>query len=188
MKRIGIDIDGVIADTQPVIIQNLNAHFGKNHSMEEFVNFEPEQMYGIDRQQLDNFIMERELDIIKATDPREDAVKIINQLKKEFTVHLISARTPAYLGNTREWLSKHGIPYDNIIHLGHHDKRSSCMDERVDLFIEDNKRNAIQISSCGIPVYLFDATYNQGELPSLVRRVFSWVEIYQWIKKDFCMD
>lgn len=184
-KRLGLDIDGVIADSQTVIIECLNQYFNKNYQKSDFINFDPLKMFGVDRDTVDRLIMKRELDIIERSQPIAGAAEIIRQLHSEFSIHLISARTVSYFNHTVEWLDKNDINYDNLILLGHHDKRHSCIDENVCLFVEDNKKNAHQIISCGIPVYLFDAAYNQGALPGSIRRVYSWAELLNHIMTDF---
>lgn len=181
MKRIGIDIDGVIADSQPVIIQKLNHHFGSSYTLPDFVNFDPVKMFGMDRRQLDSFIMEREREIIEEALPIPGAVKTVSELAQIYGIYLISARTPVHTGRTESWLDRFKVPRHGLVLLGQHDKRAACTDLCVDLFIEDSLKNATQVSSCGIPVLLLDATYNRGSLPSLVTRVFSWREIKDYI-------
>ena len=183
--KLGIDIDGVIADSQPVIIAELNARFNKQFTLTDFVEFSPQRMYGIDRKQMDRFIMEREGQIIKTARPMPGAIEAIDQLKGDFGIHLISARSPVFLKESIDWLRKHGFYYDGIMHLGQHDKREACGNEAVALFIDDSLKNIQQVTSaCRIKAYLFDATYNQGELPALARRIFSWHEALQLIEKD----
>lgn len=183
--KLGIDIDGVIADSQPVIIAELNARFDKNFTLADFVEFNPQRMYGIDRKQLDRFIMEREGHIIKTVQPMAGAIEAIDQLKGDFGIHLISARSPIFLKESIDWLKKYSFHYDGIMHLGQHDKREACSNEGVALFIDDNLKNVQQVTSaCRIKAYLFDATYNQGELPPLTRRIFSWREALHLIAED----
>lgn len=183
--KLGIDIDGVIADSQPVIIAELNACFNKHFTLADFVEFNPQRMYGIDRKQLDRFIMEREGHIISTVQPMPGAVEAIEQLKGDFGIHLISARSPMYLQESIDWLKKHGFYYDGIMHLGQHDKREACGNEEVALFIDDSLQNVQQVTSaCLIKAYLFDATYNQGRLPPLARRIFSWHEALRLIAED----
>lgn len=183
MKRIGVDIDGVIADSQPVIIKKLNHHFEKNYTLDDFVDFDPVKMFGVGRSELDLFIMRRELEIIEEAVPLPGAVETLKEFSGSKKIILVSARTPAYLGQTLAWLDGYGIPHDELLLLGQHDKRQSCLDLCVDIFIEDNKKNAEQIASCGIPVLLMDAAYNRGRLPDTITRVHSWTEIRDCILK-----
>ncbi|MFZ5649402.1 MAG: 5' nucleotidase, NT5C type [Bacillota bacterium] len=183
MKRIGVDIDGVIADSQPVIIDKLNRLFGKNYTLEDFVDFDSVKMFGVGRSHLDRLIMEKELEIIEEAVPLPGAVETLNQLRDGNRIIIVSARTPAYLNQTLAWLERYGIRHDELLLLGQHDKRQSCLDLCVDIFIEDNKKNAEQIASCGIPVLLMDATYNRGKLPDTITRVHSWTEIRDCILK-----
>ncbi len=181
MKRIGIDIDGVIADSQPVIIGKLNRHFGTTYTLRDFINFRPVKMFGIRRRQLEDLIMTWEREIIEEAVPYPGAVAAVNQLARNYEIHLISARSPQYQPQTLAWLENHHIPHNRLMLLGKHDKRGACLDLCVDLFIEDSRKNAVQVSSCAIPVLLMDAAYNRGRLPSLVTRVFNWQEIMSYI-------
>lgn len=181
MKRIGIDIDGVIAHSQPVIIAKLNQHFDKNYTLKDFVNFRPQKMFGINRRQLESFIMSKELEIIEEVVPYPGAVKALRELNESCLIHLVTARSPLYTAQTLAWLEAYEVPYSQIKLLGQHDKRSACQDLGVDLFIEDNRKNAVQVSSCGIPVLLMNATYNRGRLPDMVTRVFGWDDIKEYI-------
>ncbi|MHB8156716.1 MAG: 5' nucleotidase, NT5C type [Desulfocucumaceae bacterium] len=184
MKRVGIDIDGVIADSQPLIIQKLNDCFGRSFSLEDFVDFKPEKMFGIDRRQLDDFIMERELEIIEEAVPLPGAVRTVKELIQTYKIYIVSARTPIYLSHTESWLKRFEIPYHDIKLLGQHDKRAACTGLCVDIFIEDSLKNATQVSSCGIPVLLMDATYNRSKLPDMVTRVYNWEEIKEYLGKN----
>ncbi|MCL6610862.1 MAG: hypothetical protein K6T66_04890 [Peptococcaceae bacterium] len=185
MKRIGIDIDGVIADSQPVIIGKLNRYFGTNYTINDFVDFNPGKMFGLSREQLDRLIMTWELEIIQEAGPYPGAVEALNHLCPKYEIHLVSARSPQYFQQTAAWLKHHNIPYSRLKLLGQHDKRGACLDLCVDLFIEDSLKNAIQLSSCGIPVLLMDATYNRGRIPDMVTRVYSWEEIIKYIAGSF---
>jgi uncharacterized HAD superfamily protein len=140
-------------------------------------------MFGLDRAQLDSFIMSRELEIIEEALPVPGAGETINQLARNYGIYLVSARTPVYSEKTADWLDRHNISRHGLILLGQHDKRAACQDLRVDLFIEDNFKNAAQLSSCGIPVLLMDATYNRKKLPDMVTRVFGWQEIKDYIAR-----
>lgn len=185
MKKIGIDIDGVIADSQPVIIKKLNDYFGSSYALEDFVNFDPRKMFGMDRRQLDAIIMDRELEIIEEALPIPGAIETIGHLSRSYGIYLISARTPVYKKQTEKWLDRHNITRHGLTLLGQHDKRAACNDITVELFIEDSFNNALQLSSCGIPVLLMDATYNRKKLPDMVTRVYSWQEINDYITRNF---
>ncbi|MTI83658.1 MAG: hypothetical protein FH756_07085 [Firmicutes bacterium] len=182
---LGIDIDGVIANTQPLIISELNAYFDKTYTVNDFYHITPEKAYNIDRPQLYQFIAERELRLIKAAEPVQGSVEAIHKLKERCRITIISARTTDFYPNTVDWLRKHGIKHDRVILLGEHDKRKTCLEECVQLFIEDSLENAEQVSSCGIPVYLLNATYNRGKIPDLVRRVDSWSQIVNLLEEEF---
>ena len=72
-------------------------------------------------------------------------------------------------------MDKHKIPYDKLI-VNAKEKAPICLEEKIDLFIDDSIHNCIEVANKNIPVLLFDASFNKK--CTLFKRVFSWKEIY----------
>lgn len=182
--RIGVDIDGVIADTFPLLVRELNAYFKASFSLQDIFDYNIFKVYGLSETEVFLFLSERERALMEDPAVKEGAVAHLALLSPKHEIYLVSARYEKYRPETERWLQKHGVPYRELILLGSHDKRGICTMLAVDLFIEDSLKNARQLSSCGIPVLLLDAPYNRGELPPLVRRCSSWEEIFRLIEKE----
>ncbi len=179
--RIGIDIDGVIANTFPLLVQELNEHFNKNLTYDDIVSYDIARIYNIKKEQLSEFVQLNKHLLQDNPLPVPLAMECINNLRDRAFVALISARFEQSRDSTQNWLQRHGIHWDELILLGSHDKADTCVKLELNFFIEDNLNNALQVSSCGIPVLLFDAPYNRAPLPDLVQRVHSWSQIYEII-------
>jgi uncharacterized HAD superfamily protein len=182
--NIGVDIDGVIADTFPLLVRELNAYFGASFSFPDIFDYNIFKVYGLSEQEVLSFLGERERVLVEEPPVKEGAVPYLRRLSKRHAIYLVSARYERYRSETEKWLLRHGVPYRDLVLLGTPDKREACARLTVDLFVEDSLKNAGQLSSCGIPVLLLDAPYNRGELPPLVRRCFSWEEIFRLIEGE----
>lgn len=175
--RIGIDIDGVIANTFPLLVQELNEFFNKNLTYDDIVSYDLAKIYNLNKEQITEFIRAKGKLLQDGPLPVPKAVDCINNWRGKAYVALISARFEKTRERTQKWLERHGFYWDKLILLGSHDKADTCVQLKLDIFIEDNLNNAIQVSSRGIPVILLDAPYNRAPLPDQVQRVQSWSQI-----------
>jgi len=182
--RIGIDIDGVIADTFTLLVQELNQYFNKNLTYDDIVCYDIAAVYNLKKEQLAEFAQLKIPLLQDNSVPIPLAAECINNLRDRAYVALISARFEQSRDRTQNWLRRHGIQWDDLILLGNHDKAETCVNQKLDYFIEDNLNNALQVSEIGIPVLLLDAPYNRASLPDLVQRVFSWPQICEVFTKS----
>lgn len=180
--RIGVDIDGVIADTFPLLIREMNDYFRTNIKFKDIDDYNIFKIYGITKIDMYRFVREREEILISQPAVKDNADKYLKLLNKKHTICIISARKEKYLLQTRIWLQKHHIPFENLLLIGQHDKRETSKRMNIALLLEDNLKNACQVSACGIPVILLDAPYNKGQLTPLIRRSQSWQEVYKIIE------
>ena len=83
---------------------------------------------------------------------------------------------------TKNWLSENKVMYDKLI-FTKGDKLPYCIDNKIDIMIDDDPKNINQIST-KIPVICFDAAYNRECIGEKVTRCYSWYDIYTKIKKE----
>lgn len=81
--------------------------------------------------------------------------------------------------NTKEWLRKNNIYYDKII-FSPEDKLDICINNNIDIMIEDKTDNINKIST-KIPVICFNAGYNEICKGKNIYRVYTWYDIYNTI-------
>ena len=63
-------------------------------------------------------------------------------------------------------------------------KYQACLDNNVELFIDDSYKNCMEMASNGIEVFMVDAKYNYSLNDEKIRRVYSWKEIYSLINSE----
>ena len=131
-------------------------------------------------------------------DVRKFASEVIKKLKQNGNeIYIITARG-SFLSHSAsvmsieenrnivlEWLKRNEIEYDKII-FSPEDKLSICIDNNIDLMIEDKVDNINKIST-KIPVICFHAGYNKACTGNNVIRCYSWYDIYGKIN-DFGND
>lgn len=141
-KRVGIDIDDVLAD------------FIGGYC----------KLYDIPRSkfwELDYRFAERYQQILENDEFYLNLQTILSPEDMNFEpVVYITARIPETQRATIEWLfEKHRYPYAPIIFTT--DKVQACRDHKVDVFIDDKFSNFVHLNKNGILCYLFDAEHNR---------------------------
>ena len=120
----------------------------------------------------------------------------INTLKKELRkeenkIYIITARDESgmpeeYYGKmqqlTKEWLNKHEIEYDKLIFAKDKEKLQKCIENNVEIMIEDSPNNIKDIST-KIKVIKFDCQYNKNVQGENIITAYSWYHIYDIINK-----
>lgn len=100
---------------------------------------------------------------------RERGVKII----------IVTGRCNEMLADAEEttikYLKEHDIPYDQIL-FDSRNKAQICLEQGINIFVEDSIKHAKAISEAGIKTLLFDSIVNKDEIID-VTRVENWLEI-----------
>jgi uncharacterized HAD superfamily protein len=189
--RIGIDIDGVLTDLERWQLDYGSKfyyeHYGK--TIADPQAYETANMFDVSKDIDNQYWIECYKDYAINTTPRAFASEIINKLKQEgHEIYIITARgsslSHSSLIMTREeneqeaiaWLSKNNIDYDKLI-LSPEDKLEICMQNNIDLMIEDRVANINNVST-KIPVICVDTNYNKECNSNNIYRCYSWYDIY----------
>ncbi len=192
--NIGIDIDGVLTDLERMIID-----FGTKMCIEENIpininlgEYYEVPKFGWTEEQAIKFWNKYLVKYVTESNPRAFAPEIIEKLQQEGDkIYLITARNeygmpPEYYGKmqqlTKEWLKKQNIKYEKLIFASDSEKLSQCLENKVDVMIEDSPSNMENIST-KIKVIKFDCQYNKEVNNGNIITAYSWYHIYQIIKK-----
>lgn len=192
--NIGIDIDGVLTDLEKAIID-----FGTKMSVEEKwpIKINVSKYWEVEalewtQEQADKFWNKYLVEYVVESKPRMFSEEIIEMLKKEENnIYIITARNeygmpPEYYGKmqelTREWLKNQDIKYDKLIFARDSEKLHQCIENNVEIMIEDSPNNIEDISK-KIKVIKFDCQYNKQVNGENIITAYSWYHIYDIIKK-----
>ena len=124
--NIGIDIDDTISDTydsifnyaQEYTINNLKRSGKINKDEKLYTHMYSTKMHNWSKEEEKDFLDKYYERIIKEVKPKKFAVEVINKLKKENNIYLITARFNSKKFNieeeTKNWLKLYGINYDKL--------------------------------------------------------------------------
>jgi len=175
--RIGLDIDGVVADSFPVFTEELNRQYGKN--IMEIDNYDMSKIYDVDWNELDTFF-DKNMEVLFSTpEPVKGSVEsIVSLTEAGHEIIYVTARKPgAEELITKKWLEEKQIPPGEKIFTGGLSKTIAVKEHGIDVFVDDFISNSVEIVSMGIPVLLMDAPYNRGNLPEGVIRCYDWNDV-----------
>lgn len=190
--RIGIDLDGVITD-----IARFVADYGTKFCYENNIEFklnageyDEAKALGISYEDAEKFWNKYLPYYAMKYNAREFAREVIAKLKETNEIYIITARNedglpPESYGHMQEmvvnWLKHQNIAYDKII-FTKGSKLPYCLENNIDVMIEDSPRNILDISS-KVPVLCFDNQYNEKMDGENITRVYSWYDILKKLEK-----
>lgn len=190
--RIGIDIDNCISNFNDILLKEYLKH-DKELRNTGIINENPEYlrkgMFDWTDEEENSFYNANIENFAKKLKPIEDSSYYIKKLKEDgHEIYIITGRNNGEYKNpyelTVEWLNKYDIIYDKLILTDAYDKHSKtivCLENNIDLMIEDSTRISLDLTNNGIKVFTMNTRYNQQE--QSLDKVSKWKEIYERISK-----
>ncbi len=188
--RIGIDLDDTITKTDEILFK-----YAKIYNEEEKILFNINReewnltkAFGWNEENIKEFFSKYLKSIYEEAEIKENAKERINKLKDDGNeIIIITARDTKSLKEVHEvckdWLINNKINVDKIVVDGE-DKAQKCLENKIDIFIDDNICNCENVyNNLKIPVLLMNGRYNKDYQNPKIKRVYNWNEIYNEICK-----
>ena len=192
--NIGIDIDGVLTDIDKFILE-----YGSKLCIEEkwpleikIGEYEETRIFNWTEEQAEKFWNKYLVYYAKEYYPRIFAQEVIAKLKEEgLDICIITASDETGMPKeeygkmqeyTRKWLDANNIKYDKLIFAADNKKLGQCLENKIDIMIEDSPKNIQNISS-KVPVIKFYCHYNKDINNENIMTAYSWYQIYQIIQE-----
>lgn len=183
--RIGIDIDNTVSETITEVIKYALEYDKKYKDGKGIINTDTYNFSGMfdwreeDKNKFLNIYSKNREKIVMRAKPKENAVKIINKLKKENNeIYFITGRDSNHYWDpylaSKKWLDKNKIRYDKLIVSAKY-KGLICKENNIDVLIDDSEEQCNDAKVYGIKTLLFDSFDNKN---SNLERVNNWNEIY----------
>jgi uncharacterized HAD superfamily protein len=162
--RIGIDIDGVIADFATPFCRLIEAHYGKQAVLTEYGLGLTKQEY---QQAIDVFTVTQGY---LCMPPYEGALRTLRLWAQDHDIWYITRRRCGVHNQTREetirahtlsWLKTHGFPAPGCV-IFTQDKAEACRERKVQIMVEDYHQDACKIHCAQTRCYLVDRPWNQS--------------------------
>lgn len=190
--KIGIDIDNCISNFDDTLLKEYLKH-DKELRNTGIINENPEYlrrgMFDWTEEEEKNFYDANIEKFAKSLKPLENSPYYIKKLKEDgHEIYIITGRNNGEYANpyelTEEWLKQYDIIYDKLVLTDAYDKHAKtvvCLEDNIDLMIEDSTRTSLDLKNNGIKVFTMNTRYNQKE--QTLDRVSNWKEIYEKISK-----
>ncbi len=188
--RIGIDLDDTITKTDEILFK-----YAKIYNEEEKILFNINReewnltkAFGWNEENIKEFFSKYLKSIYEEAEIKENAKERINKLKDDGNeIIIITARDTKSLKEVhkvcKDWLINNKINVDKIVVDGE-DKAQKCLENKIDIFIDDNICNCENVyNNLKIPVLLMNGRYNKDYQNPKIKRVYNWNEIYNEICK-----
>jgi uncharacterized HAD superfamily protein len=175
---IAVDIDGVCANTLPLMREVLNDHFGKEYTPETCTEYLFTELYGPDAYSV---LRPRYKDIFRAAEPVPGAAETLSRLAAEGVgIIYLTSRYTDTSEVTTSWIWRHGFPTGQVLHTV--TKDGVALSFKARLVIEDSPIEAVRIARY-IKVVLFDYAYNRHLHDPWISRVTSWEDAERCIRE-----
>lgn len=180
-RTIGIDVDGVLADSVSRWVQEADRRFGVRAAKKDVVQYDLHKLFtSISHEEVVELfrLVWSDYEKIRLEDPAIPS--ILSRLHNQFRIYIATA-TSASRRELTKWLEQNGIVYDNLIQLPHHTDKPKL--DSVDIYIDDQAEVIEDVARSGRIGILLRQPWNAG----LVRDVkdpriivaYNWREIEQ---------
>lgn len=196
--RIGIDVDGVLVDTEAFLLRDGKKYFEKKYgiSIKNPAAFEVQEMFGCTSMQREAFWRRYIWKYCLQEPMRKDAATISAELKKDgHEIIIITSRVHTteqgimgaiFRSMLRYWLQKNYFVYDDIAFCRDEesaiDKRTVCEEKQINVLIDDTPENLYAIQDKVRPI-CYSAVWNTESHDLDDCRAENFQEVYELIRK-----
>ena len=186
--RLGIDIDDVVTNTSDAIMESMLKE-SNNETLKVLQTHMKEIMKGnISNPEVLEFCSENYVKIYQIVGIKENAKEVMQRLSSEGDeIYFITARgeRKGYFRGaeeaTLEFIKKNDLEYDGIIFRAM-DKATVCLENKIDLFVDDSVEHCEDVNKVGIKSIVFTSRVNK-DTPTSVERVNDWLELEKRIEE-----
>jgi len=174
MTTLGLDVDSVLCDTMPLLLEKINREHGTTITPLDAVEWD----FQVEDTTFDALILAafRDAELLLSLPPMKDSQRIVKMLAKDFDIVVVTSRKELTVDATKVWVEKHFGPLQ-VIHTG-----DSKNGHALDILVDDAPHNVVPFATSGRPAILFDQPWNQ-EVPEhrLIWRCKNWLEVHRTI-------
>ena len=176
MKKLGIDMDGVICDYQSYFIDDFNNRFGSKYTLKDWKDYYfVKPGFGLE-EFLNTIKGHSQTGVWRNLNPINKSIETINRLSENNSIHIITHKIGKAKEDTIYWLNSRNVTYDTISFTDKKARAGYVLE--LDVMIEDSIQNAVHMAGTGIMTLLYNRPWNQEKIDNhLIQRVHSWSQI-----------
>ena len=189
--RIGIDLDGVVFDSEKefrVYSEIFDMIDLKQNSKTDNRKLKFQDRFQWTQKETEDFLKKYHKQIIEESNFMPGVKRILKLLKEEGnSLILITARggiNKDMIKITEERLKENGMDIFDKYYWATENKEEVCKEENIDIMIDDFCKNCESIANSKIKtIYLKDAPSYDLEENKYIKVLYNWGEIYRYIKE-----
>lgn len=174
--RIGLDLDGVLAEAMIGWCELYNQRYSKSLSLEDIRAWDVWKIVGIHRDEFFRILDDAWLQWERIPATEEGVGEQVKLLRELGTVDLVTGRSARTVASAKEWLKAHSIPYDRFVRT---ESTVAKIRLNYDIFVDDSPRLMQLIASKSTALgILYTRPWNRdAQIPTVIRRVTRWAEV-----------
>ena len=186
--NIGIDIDGVLQDTERCF-DAYACIFDYDNNGKGIVHpegYRATQKYDWTEEEFDLFVQKYMFEIMENAPIMAGAEDIVKRLKNDgHNLYIITARGCIYDKEkeiANRFLAKFGVDFDGFYYESR-DKLPPCNNLKIDYMIDDSPYNIKHLSENGIKCLYFRGSCVEDIVNDNVIDVYNWGEVYKFLNR-----
>ncbi|MCK5085105.1 hypothetical protein KAK05_00155 [Candidatus Parcubacteria bacterium] len=189
---IGIDLDEVLADFSKNFIAFYSDTNKTSYKMDEMYSYDLSEVWKETPEKIKRSIYDfYDSQYFENIRPISGSIEGVDILSQKYELQIITSRQNDIKEKTENWIEKYFPNKFSQITLTNHfaingastKKSKICLNENIDIMIEDAIKHALDCTSCCIKVLLLDYPWNRSiESSKKITRVRSWNEIVKNIE------
>jgi len=174
--KIGVDLDGVLAEAMIVWCDLYNKQYGGALRLEDINAWEVWKTFKIPRDQFFRLLDNAWLDWERMPPTEENVGEQVKLLREFGTVDIVTGRSFRTVSQAKKWLKAHAVPYDRFVRT---ESTLAKINLNYDVFIDDSPKLMELIASRSTALgILYTRPWNRDtQMPTVVRRVTTWAEV-----------
>lgn len=183
MKKIALDLDGVIFDSENLYRVYTEIYDVDNHQKDTIIDNTKrtfQKRYNWREEEFKNFYKENAPIVLSSANIMTGAEIVLKKLKEKFTLIIVTARNDFETEIAQEKLKNIGLGDIKIFNNEHH-KVDRLLKEKVDYVIDDDETICLNASDNNICALYFKNNASNKVEKEKVINVNNWGEIYKFL-------
>ena len=174
--KIGVDLDGVLAEAMIVWCDLYNKHYDGHLRLEDIRAWDAWKIVKIPRDQFFRLLDNAWLDWERMPPTEENVGEQVRLLREFGTVDIVTGRSVRTVSQAKEWLKAQAVPYDRFVRT---ESTLAKIKLNYDVFIDDSPKLMELIASRSTALgILYTRPWNRDtQIPTVVRRVTRWADV-----------
>lgn len=178
--NVAVDVDGVLAEQVPPVLESVREKYGVQMVKEDVRTWAEDIPDSDSNIKVEIETRLEQPEFVRSMPPVEGAVDAMRRLASDgHRLVVATARDEVATEATKEWLDRHGFPFDEIRHVENGEKQT--LD--ADVLIDDYPRNLTSFTESGGVGILFEQPWNSdfehpGDETGEFHVAAGWEDVY----------